>query len=111
MEGKILWILDNGHGIDTPGKRSPRLTDGRQLLEYRFNREVVGLILALLEMKSLKSIQLVPEEKDIPLSTRVWHPGPAYRRPMAMDLASAGMTTLILRACTSTFSLHGMTQT
>ena len=71
MEGKILWILDNGHGIDTPGKRSPKLPDGRQLLEYRFNREVVDLILSMLEMKQLKSFQLVPEVVDIPLSTRV----------------------------------------
>ena len=71
MEGKILWILDNGHGMDTPGKRSPMLTDGRQLLEYRFNREVVDQMLLLLEVKSLKSFQLVPEEEDVPLSTRV----------------------------------------
>jgi len=32
--GKITWLLDNGHGDDTPGKRSPMLIDGRQFLEY-----------------------------------------------------------------------------
>ena len=65
--GKILWLLDNGHGIDTPGKRSPRLTDGRQLLEYRFNREVVSTMYELLERKEFRSLQLVPEEEDVTL--------------------------------------------
>lgn len=69
--GKILWILDNGHGIDTPGKKAPMLTDGRQFQEYRFNREVVSKIISLLEEKGLRSFQLVPEEKDISPSIRV----------------------------------------
>jgi N-acetylmuramoyl-L-alanine amidase len=69
--GKLLWILDNGHGVDTPGKRSPRLTDGRQFREYLFNREVVTLMMSMLEQQDLKAHRLVPEEEDIPLSTRV----------------------------------------
>ena len=70
-KGKILWLLDNGHGIDTPGKRSPMLMDGRQFLEYKFNREVVLMMLTLLERKELHSLQLVPEEKDVTLRARV----------------------------------------
>jgi len=69
--GKFLWILDNGHGSDTPKKRSPVLTDGRQFLEYEFNREVVSLMLTLMERKKLHSLQLVPEENDVTLSSRV----------------------------------------
>jgi len=69
--GKILWILDNGHGENTPGKRSLQLPDGRQLLEYRFNREVVQRMIALLKDKNLKYHLLVPEEIDIPLNERV----------------------------------------
>ena len=34
----ITILLDNGHGCDTPGKRSPVWPDGRQLLEWEFNR-------------------------------------------------------------------------
>lgn len=34
--GKLLWILDNGHGVDTPGKRSPVLMDGRQFGDSSF---------------------------------------------------------------------------
>ena len=69
--GKILWILDNGHGIDTPGKKAPVLTDGRQFHEYRFNREVVSQIMKRLNEKGIRSFQLVPEEMDISPSIRV----------------------------------------
>lgn len=40
----LTFILDAGHGPGTPGKRSPILPDGRQLLEYEFNRDVVERI-------------------------------------------------------------------
>ena len=39
---RYLWLLDNGHGETTPGKRSPIFDDGRQLFEYEFNRAVVA---------------------------------------------------------------------
>ena len=58
--GKILWLLDNGHGADTPGKRSPKLTDGRQFMEYEFNRNVVSFMMNLLHDRDLESFQLVP---------------------------------------------------
>lgn len=79
-------ILDNGHGVNTAGKRSP---DG-SFLEYEFNRAIVRKVLALAEkhdqqvdtfdtvsdeqksaMKVFdKFIVLVPEEEDIPLGFR-----------------------------------------
>lgn len=72
MSGKFLWILDNGHGRSTPGKRSPILDDGRQLLEYEFNREIVKRIMILMEDQGLNYHQLVPEvEGDVSLSVRV----------------------------------------
>jgi len=69
--GKFLWILDNGHGVDTPGKRSPVLMDGRQFREYLFNREVVAKMIPMLDQMGLRAHRLVPEENDVPLSTRV----------------------------------------
>jgi len=69
--GKLLWLLDNGHGVDTPGKRSPMLTDGRQFLEYEFNREIVSKMREQLDASDLSSICLVPEKKDVPLGIRV----------------------------------------
>lgn len=64
-------ILDNGHGVDTPGKRSPKWADGRQLLEYKFNREVVAIIHSGLLRYGFKPHILVPEEHDISLDERV----------------------------------------
>ena len=69
--GKFLWILDNGHGADTPGKRSPMLMDGRQFRECFFNREVVTRMISMLKDLGLRAIKLVPEHEDISLSKRV----------------------------------------
>jgi N-acetylmuramoyl-L-alanine amidase len=72
MAGKFLWILDNGHGMATPGKRSPILDDGRQLLEYEFNRDIVKRLMTMMDAEGLSYHCLVPEiEGDIPLSVRV----------------------------------------
>jgi N-acetylmuramoyl-L-alanine amidase len=59
-------ILDNGHGSDTPGKRSP---DGK-FREYAYVRKVVEAIHEKLEALGVKSHILVPEEKDIDLPAR-----------------------------------------
>jgi N-acetylmuramoyl-L-alanine amidase len=69
--GKLLWVLDNGHGEDTPGKRSPVLTDGRQFREYLFNREVVDQMLSMLDGHGIRVHRLVPEVEDIALDIRV----------------------------------------
>ena len=37
---KNLWLLDAGHGDTTPGKRSPVLKDGRQLMEFEYVRKI-----------------------------------------------------------------------
>lgn len=60
-------IIDNGHGIDTKGKRSP---DG-QLREYLWNREVAQMVMDELLVRGLDAALLVPETNDIPLTTRV----------------------------------------
>ncbi|PKP11942.1 MAG: N-acetylmuramoyl-L-alanine amidase [Bacteroidetes bacterium HGW-Bacteroidetes-4] len=66
-----MIILDNGHGKNTPGKRSPVWPDGSQLFEYEFNRAVVKLIHERLNELGIKSIILVPELDDISLADRV----------------------------------------
>lgn len=66
-----LIILDNGHGIETPGKRSPILKDGSQLFEYEFNRDIVKRITKALDKLKIDYVILVPELKDIPLEQRV----------------------------------------
>jgi len=58
---RYLWCLDNGHGSKTAGKRSPVLADGRQLLEYRFNRDIVRRIETILRRIGVAYYIVVPE--------------------------------------------------
>ena len=58
---RYLWCLDNGHGKQTKGKRSPVLEDGKQFFEYEFNRDIVKRIIAALDEKGVKSFNVVPE--------------------------------------------------
>ena len=60
-------LIDNGHGIQTKGKRSP---DG-QLLEYAYTRELARQIVKILQSRDYDAELLVPEDDDIPLSERV----------------------------------------
>lgn len=59
-------LIDNGHGVNTPGKCSP---DGR-LKEYKSAREIARLIVDGLKAKGVNAILLVPEENDISLKER-----------------------------------------
>ena len=60
-------LIDNGHGIQTKGKRSP---DGK-LLEYAYTRDLARQIVKTLKSRGYDSELLVPEDDDIPLSERV----------------------------------------
>lgn len=60
-------ILDNGHGNNTTGKRSP---DGR-LLEYQYTREITAMIKERLSRYGIRCEIIVPEETDITLVERV----------------------------------------
>ena len=60
-------LIDNGHGIQTKGKRSP---DGK-LLEYAYTREIARQVVTELKNRGYDSELLVPEEDDISLQERV----------------------------------------
>ena len=59
-------LLDNGHGFDTPGKRSP---DGH-FREYAYNRYLAFLIRERLIALGLDVQLVVPEREDISLKER-----------------------------------------
>ena len=59
-------LLDNGHGFDTPGKRSP---DGH-FREYAYNRYLAFLIRERLLALGLDAQLVVPEREDISLKER-----------------------------------------
>ena len=63
----MLILIDNGHGLDTPGKRSP---DGK-FLEATYTREIARRVVADLIDRDYNAEILVPETQDIPLSERV----------------------------------------
>ena len=60
-------LIDPGHGIDTPGKRSP---DG-SFLEYLWNRQVADLILEGLVSEGVDASLIVTETNDVSLRNRV----------------------------------------
>ena len=60
-------LIDNGHGLNTPGKRSP---DGK-FREAIYTREISRRIVADLIDRGYDVELLVPEEEDISLEDRV----------------------------------------
>ena len=60
-------LIDPGHGIDTPGKRSP---DGK-FREYLWNRQVADLLGARLVDMGIDAFLVVTETNDVPLRNRV----------------------------------------
>ena len=66
----MLVLLDNGHGRNTPGKRSPVWRDGSQLYEWEFNRKLVREISIRLRNLGIENKILVPEKEDISLAER-----------------------------------------
>ena len=60
-------LIDPGHGIDTPGKRSP---DGL-FLEYLWNRQVADLLLDKLVSMGIDASLVVTETNDVTLRNRV----------------------------------------
>ena len=59
-------LIDNGHGVDTAGKRSP---DG-SLREYSYTREIARRIVQALTAEGFDAERIVTEEEDISLKER-----------------------------------------
>ena len=59
-------LIDNCHGVDTAGKRSP---DG-SLREYKYAREIAEKVVSELKKRGFDAERIVTEENDISLSER-----------------------------------------
>lgn len=68
-------LIDNGHGENTSGKRSP---DGR-LREWLYTREIADLVVAGLRKKGIDAERIVKEDSDVPLSERCRRANNIYR--------------------------------
>ena len=99
----MLILIDNGHGHNTPGKRSP---DGK-FLEYAYTREIATRIVADLTDRGYNAQLLVPEPEDIPLSERVRRinaaclshqssPAPHQSSPARPGISPSGHPNVIL---------------
>lgn len=62
----MIVLIDNGHGENTRGKRSP---DGK-FLEYLYTREIAEAIEHELKQKGYNAKRIVHESIDIPLTER-----------------------------------------
>ena len=63
-------LIDNGHGENTPGKRSPLWPDGSQLFEWAYTREIARRVCSDLKSKGVDAELLVKEDIDVPLQER-----------------------------------------
>lgn len=62
----MIVLIDNGHGVNTPGKRSP---DGR-LREYKYAREIANRVVDRMKGCGVDARRIVTEEEDISLGER-----------------------------------------
>lgn len=66
MSKKLAIILDDGHGMETSGKRSP-ITG---MKENEFNRPVMNYIIQICKAKGFLYKEVAPTDYDTPLSVR-----------------------------------------
>ncbi len=67
---KILIATDDGHGIDTNGKRTPLFEDGTYMKENEFNRAVIDKLNVHLKRNKFQVLHVSAGDKDVPLKTR-----------------------------------------
>lgn len=72
---KLLVILDNGHGCNTKGKRSP----DERLMEWKWCRDFVYKLNLRLKKEGFETYILVPEDIDVSLSNRVLRANTVYK--------------------------------
>lgn len=66
-----LIALDDGHGMDTPGKRTPYIESlGRQIHENEFSKPVVNFLKEELERNGFRTLLVAPTDEDTPLQER-----------------------------------------
>jgi N-acetylmuramoyl-L-alanine amidase len=66
-----LIALDDGHGIGTPGKRTPYIKSlGRQIRENEFNEAVTFYLKEELERCGFRTLLTAPTDYDTPLTMR-----------------------------------------
>lgn len=65
-----LIAIDDGHGLETPGKRTPVFPDGKVMKENEFNRAVAALLDVHLKRCGFRTLLVAPGDTDTPLAER-----------------------------------------
>lgn len=63
--------IDDGHGMETAGKRTPLFSDGSYMKENEFNNAVAQLLKVMLEKVGVETVMVAYEDTDVSLATRV----------------------------------------
>lgn len=83
FKGKLGFVpvlfLSDGHGMETPGKRTPNYPDGHFVRENEFNRAVIDLIKKDAERLGFKTLLVAPGDVNVPLQKRTDTANEAYR--------------------------------
>jgi len=67
----ILIAIDDGHGMTTPGKRTPFFPNSTRFMhENEFNKIVAQYLKENLERCGFKTLMVAPGDDDVPLKTR-----------------------------------------
>ncbi|OMD92704.1 hypothetical protein BSK67_18245 [Paenibacillus odorifer] len=69
-EQKILIATDDGHGMETAGKRTPQFADGTYMKENEFNRAVIDKLNVHLKRNNFDVLHVSAGDTDVPLKTR-----------------------------------------
>lgn len=67
----MLIALDDGHGMETAGKRTPKMPDGKVIKENQFNSAVVKYMAEHLNRCGFKTLMVAPTDADTPMKDRV----------------------------------------
>lgn len=71
VENKMYKVaIDDGHGMETAGKRTPTMPDGTVMKENEFNRRVAQLLAVYLVRCGIDVLMVAPNDVDTPLSVR-----------------------------------------
>lgn len=70
--------IDDGHGMETAGKRTPAFSDDSVMRENEFNRAVVSYLHDELIRNGFSVVLTAPEDTDISLATRVQRANDAH---------------------------------
>ncbi|MBU7006289.1 N-acetylmuramoyl-L-alanine amidase [Phosphitispora fastidiosa] len=67
----ILIAIDDGHGMETPGKQTPAFPDGTRIKENQFNKPASEAYAAAMQRCGARIMFVAPEDTDAPLGVRV----------------------------------------